>query len=333
MSQPGELAPTLPLLPVVRLRHLRHDCGVLHPTGVAFDEDVLGLNLTRGCTLGCAFCSVRASPGFPGDDELILYERTAERLAEELDARPQLPRAVFVSPATDPFPPLEEVQAATVAVVETLAVRGVQTWLMTRGQISASALEALARRRDHVRVTIALTTLEEAWRRELEPGTASAPERLAQLARLHELGVPAHATLDPLLPGLTDRPDNLRAVLKALAAAGVRQITAGYLFLREAIVANLRPVLNRLGVTKTVLGAYVRGPVLTGPGLAAARYLSRTRRQRGYATIMALAVEHGIKVSVSGLTNPDFAPPRPTETPAERPRLLSQFLHGTKVGP
>ncbi len=118
-------------------------------------------------------------------------------------------------------------------------------------------------------------------------------------------------------------------MLKALAGVGVRQVTAGYLFLREGIIENLRPALERLGVTKMVLGAYARGPVLTGPGLAAARYLPRARRQRGYATLMALAAEHGIKVSVSGLTNPDFAAPRPAETTG-RPRLLSLFLQEEK---
>src|SRR5260370_6476807 len=123
MSQPESLPP--PLLPTPpRLRRVDRQGGVLHPTGLAEDGEVLGLNLTRGCLLGCAFCSVRASPQLPGDGELVLYERTAVRLAEELDARPQAPRAVFVSPAADPVPAVGGVPAGTAARVRTLAGRG-----------------------------------------------------------------------------------------------------------------------------------------------------------------------------------------------------------------
>ena len=56
MSQPESLPPTLPLMPTpARLRRVDRDGGVLHPTGLAGDEEVLGLNLTRGCLIGCAF--------------------------------------------------------------------------------------------------------------------------------------------------------------------------------------------------------------------------------------------------------------------------------------
>jgi hypothetical protein len=60
--------------------------------------------------------------------------------------------------------------------------------------------------------------------------------------------------------------------------------------------------------------------------LAPARYLPKTRRQRGYAALMALAAGYGITVRVSGITNPDFGRPRRTESRAvTRQRLLPSF--------
>jgi hypothetical protein len=50
---------------------------------------------------------------------------------------------------------------------------------------------------------------------------------------------------------------------------------------------------------------------LTAGPIAPARYLPKARRQRGYAALVALAAGHGIGVSVSGTTNPDFRSPRP----------------------
>ncbi|HEX5268973.1 MAG TPA: hypothetical protein VFW33_00735, partial [Gemmataceae bacterium] len=94
---------------------------VLHPTALAGEGDVLALNLARGCAHQCAFCSVRAYPGYPGDGVVQLFAGTADRLARELLRLPRLPRAVFISPSTDPFPPLRGVQVEAARVVGVLA--------------------------------------------------------------------------------------------------------------------------------------------------------------------------------------------------------------------
>ncbi len=295
---------------------------VLHPTALTADPEVLGLDLTRGCVHRCAFCSVRGSPYYGGDDELLLYDDTPDRLAAELDARPRLPRAVFVCPATDPFPPFAEVQEVSAKVVATLASRGVETWFMTRGQIRPAARDVLEAHRVRVRVTVSLTTCDRDLQRVLEPWTASPRLRLRQIASLRRRGVPVQVALDPLIPGVTDTRENLAEVMAAVARVGVRHVTASYLYLRDGIAAHLTAALAPLQLDDVVLAAFAGGPVLTAPGLAAARYLPRARRQRGYGMLLSLAAEYGITVSICGLTNPDFGSPRPA-APPHQPRLMT----------
>ncbi|MBY0229571.1 MAG: hypothetical protein K2W96_09855, partial [Gemmataceae bacterium] len=79
----------LPVLPRL-VRATRHG-PVLHPTPLAGADDVLGLNLTRGCGMACAFCSVRAAPNYPVG-ESVLFDNTADLLAQELETAS--PRAV-----------------------------------------------------------------------------------------------------------------------------------------------------------------------------------------------------------------------------------------------
>jgi DNA repair photolyase len=290
-------------------------------------EDVLSLNLTRGCAHRCVFCSVRAHATYPGDDVIYLYTDTAERVEQELSAQVQLPRAIHVSPATDPFPPLVAVQAETARVVAVLANRGVQTWLMTRGYIRPAALEVLAAHKQHVKVIIGLPTLDRTLQRTLEPLTASPRLRLRQIRQLGVLGIPVQVTLEPLVAGLTDTRENLTALLQALARIGVHQVTAGYMFLRPRIEDNLVAALKPHGLDQDVLDAYSGGPVLTAGQIAPARYLPKQRRQRGYAALMALAADLGITVKVSGVSNPDFRPghPAPEATARPRQRLLPAF--------
>lgn len=257
---------------------------------------------------------------YAGDDVIHLYRDTPEKLAVELRACRQLPRAVYVSPATDPFMPLAEVQQEAARVVEVLAEHGVEAWLPTRGLIRPSVLSVLERYRQRVKVIVGLTTVNRQLQRALEPLTAPPRLRLRQIARLHELGVRVQVETAPLIPGLTDQRANLSAVLEALASVGVGQVTAGYLFLRPAIRDHLLPVLTEWGMDETVLAEFADGPLLNCDGLGAARLLPKARRQRGYATVMALAVKHGISVKVCGLTNPDFGGPLPKSMAAVAPR-------------
>src|SRR5438309_9379274 len=134
----GPLAVTehaVPALPLPRVVLVDRNGQGLHPSPFVDQPDVLSLNLTRGCVHRCPFCSIRAHASYAGDDLIYLYSNSAEQLDRELGQRRRRPRAVFISPSTDPFPPVAEVQAETARVVEVLAKHQVEAWLMTRGFI------------------------------------------------------------------------------------------------------------------------------------------------------------------------------------------------------
>jgi DNA repair photolyase len=257
----------------------------LHPTPLSGAADVPGLDLAGGC--------------------VHLVPDLAERLDEELRNGPA-PRAVFISPDQDPFPSSAAVQHETGRVVQVLARHGVEAWLMTRGRIRPALRALLEEHRARVKVTVALNTLSERIQCALEPGTASPEERLEQIRDLKERGITVQVSLDPLVPGWTDSRDHLADLVGALADVGVQQVTAGYLFLREDIAERLRSQLGEQG--EAVVRAFTGGPVLRAPGQPSARYLPRGRRQRGYATLMALAAERQMRVSVAAWSNPDFQP-------------------------
>src|SRR5207249_1907975 len=133
------------------------------------------------------------------------------------------------SPATDPFPPLNEVQRETARVVEVLARRGIDTWLMTRGYVRPAAFAVLRKHAAHVKVTLAMTTLQRPLQRLLEPLTAPPRLRLRNLRALREAGIVCQAALEPLVPGVTDTRENLLPLLEALESVGVQHVTVGYL--------------------------------------------------------------------------------------------------------
>jgi len=313
----------IPCLP--RVVRIGRTAPLLHAAPLSGEGEVLSLNIAQGCAHRCAFCFASAYPSYPGAELVYLFDDTPARLAAELRSRRHRPRAVYISPATDPFMPLAEVQAETADVVDVLAEHGVESWLMTRGFIRPAIGRRLAAHRARVQVTVGLTTLDRRLQRLLEPLAAPPRLRLEQIARLREQGIAVQVELGPLVPGVTDGRDNLEPLLAALARCGIRRVMTGYLFLRPAIGEQLSRALSPYGLDEPVLSAFEGGPILQDGAIAAARYLAKVRRQRGYAAIMALASRHGISVTVSGLTNPDFRLPPPPPEPAPRQRLLPQF--------
>lgn len=312
-------SPELPRLP--RVEWVVGGGNLLLP-GPADQPELLSLDVADGCVHQCGFCAVRARADYDGDRVIRLRRDVVEQLEKELGARRVRPKAVYISPSTDPFPPVAEVQAQTVRVVEALAVHGIGAWLMTRGHIRPGAVQALATRRDRVRVTVCVTTASRTLQRTLEPWAAPPRLRLRQIAGLRRAGVPVQVALEPLLPGLTDTAANLAPLFDALAAVGVRQVAAGYLFLRPGIRENLGPVLEPHGWEGLVLDAFAGARVLRGGRMAPASFLPKAQRQRRYAALMALAAGFGIAVRVSGLTNPDFGPAAGAAPSGPRQRLL-----------
>jgi DNA repair photolyase len=147
-----------------------------------------------------------------------------------------------------------------------------------------------AARRANVGVTFSIPTLdEEVWRR-TEPSTAHPRQRLRAITRLVEAGIDARVGMAPILPGISDRPEQLGEVVKAARAAGATGIWANLLFLRpgtrEHFLAHLAedwpeqlPAYEELYAGRAYLGSDDQKPVRNEVARLAREYGVRDRRK------------------------------------------------------
>jgi DNA repair photolyase len=89
-----------------------------------------------------------------------------------------------------------------------------------------------ASRRANVSVTFSVPTLDDEVWRKTEPSTAHPRQRLRALKALVDAGVKASVGMAPILPGVSDRPEQLAEVVRAAREAGACGIWANLLFLR-----------------------------------------------------------------------------------------------------
>jgi DNA repair photolyase len=199
------------------------------------------LNPYMGCVHQCTFCYVRAfeqRADRPSDDRygqsIRVKVNVADVLRREL-ARPSWEgESVAIGAATDPYQPAEGRYRLTRACLQVLAEASNPFGLITRGPLIVRDVDVLqeATRRADVGVTFSVPTLDEEVWRTTEPGTAPPGQRLRALKTLVEAGVKANVGMAPILPGLSDRPEQMAEVVKAAREAGATGIWANLLYLR-----------------------------------------------------------------------------------------------------
>ena len=84
----------------------------------------------------------------------------------------------------------------------------------------------------------------EVWRT-TEPGTAPPRQRLRALSTLVDAGIKASVGMAPILPGLSDRPEQLAEVVKAARAAGATSVWANLLYLKPGTKEHFLEALAR----------------------------------------------------------------------------------------
>ena len=199
------------------------------------------LNPYTGCVHRCTFCFVRAfeqRADRPSDDRygtsIRVKTNIAEVLERELARRSWKRELVAIGTATDPYQPAEGRFRLTRACLERLADARTPIHLITRGPMIVRDVDVLAEaaRRAPVSITFSVPTLDpEIWRR-TEPGTAPPASRLRALSTLVDAGLNVGVGMAPILPGLTDRPEQLEAVVIAARDAGATGAWANLLYLR-----------------------------------------------------------------------------------------------------
>ena len=151
-----------------------------------------------------------------------------------------------IGTATDPYQPAERRFRVTRAVLGVLAgLEGLRVGLITKSALVTRDADLLATiaRRSRLAVHVSLITTDRDLARRIEPRAPTPAARLAAVRRLREAGVDVGVNCMPVLPGITDRPAALRALVAAVADAGATHLNACALRLRPAARRRYLPWL------------------------------------------------------------------------------------------
>lgn len=236
------------------------------------------LNPYVGCAFGCAYCYARYAHRYtieraataadiaPGiqhqlgelppwlafERRILVKQGASEALRRQLRPTrrggPKAGETIVVGTATDPYQPAERRYRVTRGVLETLAEHpGLAVVVITKSPLVTRDIDVLARlaQRGRVSIHISLITLDRDLARKIEPRAPTPEARVRALERLREAGIPAGINVMPVLPGITDGPAALEALVQRVAAAGATYVSACALRLRSDARRRYLPLIER----------------------------------------------------------------------------------------
>jgi DNA repair photolyase len=178
--------------------------------------------------------------------KIVVKVNAPEVLRRELRRKSWTGAHVAMGTNTDPYQRCEGRYRLTRGVLEVLRDYANPCSVLTKSPLLLRDLDLFVELAETAgfSANLSIGTLdEEVWRRS-EPGTPHPKARMAAVKQLVAAGIPCGILMAPILPGISDSPEQLRAVVEAAADAGASHLTPITLHLRPGVKEEFLPWLE-----------------------------------------------------------------------------------------
>ncbi|HUO17851.1 MAG TPA: radical SAM protein [Verrucomicrobiae bacterium] len=212
------------------------------------------INPYRGCEFACKYCYARYThefmemrDGLEFEQKIYVKQHAASLLRNEL-RRVKKGESIALGTATDPYQPAERRYEVTRSILEEFTRhRGHELGIVTKSNMVVRDLDLLREvaKRNQLSIHLTVTTLNVELARILEPRAPRPDLRMEAVHALSEAGLRVGVSCCPVVPGITDHPKDLEAVIRAAADAGADYVFANPLFLKPCSAAVFLPFLEQ----------------------------------------------------------------------------------------
>ncbi|MGV9876603.1 Rv2578c family radical SAM protein [Streptomyces cellulosae] len=199
------------------------------------------VNPYRGCSHACVYCFARKThsyldldTGLGFDSQIVVKVNAPERLRHRLASRSWHGEHIAMGTNVDCYQRAEGRYRLMPGIIEALRDHANPFSILTKGTLILRDLPLLRQAADVTDVGVSVSvgfTDEQLWRT-VEPGTPAPERRLDVVRAFTDAGIGCGVLMAPVIPFLGDRPDQLRATVRAIAASGATSVTPLVLHLR-----------------------------------------------------------------------------------------------------
>jgi DNA repair photolyase len=200
------------------------------------------INPYRGCSHSCVYCFARKShtyldfdSGHDFDSKIVVKVNAPDLARKELAAPRWRGEHIAMGTNVDCYQRAEGRYRLMPGILTALRDAANPFSILTKGTLILRDLELICQAAEVTDVGLAVSVgcADQALWRDLEPGTPSPQRRLEVCAAFAAAGLPCAVLMGPIVPFLSDSPEQLDATVRQIAAAGAASVSP--------IVLHLRP--------------------------------------------------------------------------------------------
>ena len=205
------------------------------------------INPYNGCSINCHFCYAKALPGhfqkFRKNGIVTVCENFDRVIAKQLDSI-EVASAGYLSPVTDPFQPINDKYRLSQKIIAAFISRNIPIDFITKAIIPEEVIQ-LIKEQPHSFGQVSIITPDEKLRQVLMSDGAATDQLFENINRLARAGIHAVCRIDPILPYITDRKNNLREIIRRAVREGAKHIIASCMDIPASIRKDVERMLRK----------------------------------------------------------------------------------------
>jgi DNA repair photolyase len=200
------------------------------------------INPYRGCSHGCVYCFARNThtyldfdSGHDFDTQIVVKVNAPELLRRELRAPRWAGEHIAMGTNVDCYQRAEGKYRLMPGIITALTDAANPFSILTKGTLVLRDLDLLVRAAavTDVGMNVSVGIVDKSLSQSIEPGSPGPERRLAVCAALSDHGLRCGVLMGPVVPFLSDSPEQLDAAVAKIARAGAAHVSP--------IVLHLRP--------------------------------------------------------------------------------------------
>lgn len=184
------------------------------------------MNLYRGCSHGCIYCDSRSNCYHIEEFDRVRGKENALTILEQELIRKREKGVIGIGAMSDTYNPFEKIYEQTRNALKLIAKYNFGVSIDTKSDLIKRDLDILKEINDknNVIVKFTITTPEDALCKRLEPNVCVTSKRLEAIKVLSDNGIFVGILLNPVLPFITDKEEDIVKLVKLAHEFGAKFI-------------------------------------------------------------------------------------------------------------
>lgn len=162
------------------------------------------INPYIGCSHKCMYCYAEFMRRFTGHHDEEWGEFVDIKLCnKQINTKKLSGSSIFIGSVTDPYMPCEAKHKITQSILTQLIDCDASIDLQTKSALVARDIDIL-KQIPNIKVGFSICTLDDTFRKDMEPCAGRIEDRIKALEQLHAAGIRTYIFMSPMFPGITD---------------------------------------------------------------------------------------------------------------------------------